>query len=410
MANEVSMRQEVKKHVATIHTSGELSLLERKLVNVLLLNAFDQLLGVRRHSIPVSLLTTMVGWNDSNNISNLKKALIKIATTAIEFDLLGDASQPWSTSTLIAGASLKNGVCSYEYSSFLAEKMANPEVYATINIAIQNQFNGGYALTLYENCKRFRKVGSTGWIQVDVWRKLLGAIAPMYDEFRHLSNHVIKKAVNEINQVSDLRITPEYQRKLRKVTHIKFLIEDNPQKSIYDAKALDEYDEIRQSNSYRRLIAHGIGEKLAITWIVQETDERIAQAIDYVEERDRKKLIRGSTGGYIRTLIENKADTGESDYNKKKKSLTEKAKNVQEAEAVFASVEAEREKRFKASVKLMTLEDRKSWVAKYFASAGAGREKYYDSEKATFKRGEPNINFLTWLRPLLQNEFNKIKP
>ncbi|MEM5398387.1 hypothetical protein, partial [Staphylococcus gallinarum] len=47
---------ELKKHVATVHVSGELSLLERKIVNVLLLNAYDELLTKKRHTLPVGIL------------------------------------------------------------------------------------------------------------------------------------------------------------------------------------------------------------------------------------------------------------------------------------------------------------------------------------------------------------------
>lgn len=65
---------ELRKHVAAIHTSGQLSFLERKMFNVLLANAFDTLLSKRRHGIPVSILSEMIGFN-SKNVGDLKEAL-----------------------------------------------------------------------------------------------------------------------------------------------------------------------------------------------------------------------------------------------------------------------------------------------------------------------------------------------
>lgn len=53
--------ENLRKHVAAIHTSGELSLLERKMANVFLLNAYDNLLNNRTHKINVKLLSTMLG-------------------------------------------------------------------------------------------------------------------------------------------------------------------------------------------------------------------------------------------------------------------------------------------------------------------------------------------------------------
>ena len=42
----------LKKHAAAIHCSGELSLVERKLSNILLLNAYEDLLTMDVHTIP----------------------------------------------------------------------------------------------------------------------------------------------------------------------------------------------------------------------------------------------------------------------------------------------------------------------------------------------------------------------
>ena len=55
----------LKKHVAAIHTDGQLSLLQRKLSNVLLVNAYDSLLTQAEHEIDEKTLCVMLGY-DSN--------------------------------------------------------------------------------------------------------------------------------------------------------------------------------------------------------------------------------------------------------------------------------------------------------------------------------------------------------
>lgn len=123
-----------------------------------------------------------------------KEALKKISTTPIEFDILHAAGdEEWGVTTLLSSANIRNGIVTYEYSSALANKLANPEIYLLININVQKQFSGAYALALYENCLRFKRTGSTGWISVDIWRKLLGAEASTYDEFKHFNSEVIKR-------------------------------------------------------------------------------------------------------------------------------------------------------------------------------------------------------------------------
>ena len=71
----------LKKNVGVVHTTGTLSLLERKISNVLLLNAYDNLLKNRTHSLRVGYLTALLGWTESNNIADLKDALKKIKTS-----------------------------------------------------------------------------------------------------------------------------------------------------------------------------------------------------------------------------------------------------------------------------------------------------------------------------------------
>ena len=80
-------RGAVKKHVAAIHVSGKLTLLQRKLSNVLLLNAYDTLISRTRHQIDARTLCLMIGYN-SNDIDTLKQSLKGLAETVAEWDML----------------------------------------------------------------------------------------------------------------------------------------------------------------------------------------------------------------------------------------------------------------------------------------------------------------------------------
>ena len=143
---------ELKKHAAIVHTSGQLTLLERKLVNVLLLNAYNNLPNNSSHAIPVRFLTAMVGWDESHDFAHLKRALKRIVGTPLELNVLGNAGKErWSATSLLASAEIEDGVCTYEYSRRMSELLYSPEMYAVINIAVQKEFKGGYALTLYEH-------------------------------------------------------------------------------------------------------------------------------------------------------------------------------------------------------------------------------------------------------------------
>ncbi|MFZ1510705.1 MAG: RepB family plasmid replication initiator protein, partial [Tabrizicola sp.] len=59
-------RGAVKKHVAAIHVSGKLTLLQRRLSNVLLLNAYDTLMTRGVHRIDARTLCLMIGYNSND--------------------------------------------------------------------------------------------------------------------------------------------------------------------------------------------------------------------------------------------------------------------------------------------------------------------------------------------------------
>jgi hypothetical protein len=379
---------ELKKHVATVHVSGELSLLERKIVNVLLLNAYDELLTKKRHTLPVGILCTMLGF-DSKNHDALKRALLKVMSTPISFDLLQDGGKTdWEASPLIAYASIKSGTCAYEYSDWLAEKLANPDIYTLININVQRQFSGGYALALYENCLRFKRTGSTGWISVETWRRLLGADASMYDEFKHFSSEVIKKAVKEINQVSNIIVTPEYKREARRVVQIRFLVEDNPQRSMLDNEEDEGQKAIRDSDAFKKLTKLGVGDRLAISWIQQEPDRALQTAL-YVEDRAKRKQIRGNAGGYARTVFEKGAriEITPTETAPEPKLST---KEVEEGAA------DERARRTSDKIKALSLKEKQQFAAEYMNEGGKGNT--YQHEQGTFKNALERTAYTSWLR------------
>jgi plasmid replication initiation protein len=357
--------EHIKKHVAAIHTSGELSLLERKTANVLLLNAYDELLTRREHTLPVKHLCAMLGWDDSNNIERLQEALRKLASTAIEFNMMEDGKKSWRVMAMLSYGVIEEGICVYSYTEYLAERLYNPEMYATINIGVQRRFEGSYALTLYENCIRYKAVGSTGWLELGLFRRIMGADAVLYDDFRRLNERVIKPSLKEINRVSDIQLLPEFQKQGRKVSAVRFLITENPQQTLLQPVIKEDHTKIRESELFKRLLEHGIGERLAILWIIQD-EARAKQVVEYVEEKASKKQVKGSTAGYIRTLYEGDAVVGQSPFEQKKIQENQ-AKLEAERREALAKQRARLEddfvrERTNEAVKALSPEDRHVWV------------------------------------------------
>ena len=290
-------RASVKKNVAAIHVSGKLTLLQRKLSNVLLLNAYDRLVTATRHQIDARTLCLMIGYN-SNDTATLRDALRGLAETVAEWDMLDERGrQEWGVSALLSYAKLKGGICEYAYSPALAEKLHDPKVFALINLNIQRRFTSGHGLALYENCYRFVRTGSTGWWPLETFRRLMGVDdSEYYRNFKHLNAKIIRAAVEEINRSSNIIVAPEFRRMGRAVAEIRFLIRENPQLAMFE---IDDGEAMRGSPVYARLLGQGVSDRLARQWIAEHGEAVVAEKLALVSGREGLR----NPAGYLRVAL-----------------------------------------------------------------------------------------------------------
>ena len=228
----INGRHIVKKHVATIHCSNKLSLLERKISNALLYHAFPKLKVQNVHEIKIDELKRLLGANTRNHKA-LKEALKKLISTLLEWNLLGEAVpemelEGWNASTILSSVSVQRGIIKYQYSELIKTLLIDPKIYGKINLTIQARFKSSYALALYENCSRYRGLPYTKSFDMAVFRRLMGVEDGKYNIFRDFNRRVLNPAITEINTCSDIRVTPELSRTGRVVKAIKFRIEERP--------------------------------------------------------------------------------------------------------------------------------------------------------------------------------------
>ncbi len=394
-----SSQELLKKHVSAIHISGALSLVERKLVNILLLNAYHNLLPVRTHSIPVEVLMPALGWEESQNIENLRKALATLASTPIEFDVMGDINQKWSVTSIISFGDITGGICTYRYDEFIAKKLHNPDIYARINIAIQRLFSSGKALALYENCIRYINVGSTGWMDLQTIRKLLDVNQEYYNDFRQLHSKIIKKAVEEINNCSDIEVSYDLKRENKKVSSIKFSLKRRKLNLTLENKEIDINEDVKNKDAFKKLIEHGFSEEKAISY-VSENEERVNQIVALAEEKDKEGSIKSTTTAFIRALLDQKIDLAKNVYEIKKEKqkieAVEEEKEIKEQEKIKEFLQIERNAAFKK-----ISENEKIVLAQEFIQSNEGKmyaEKFKPNGIKFFSDTLANLAFTSWIR------------
>ena len=302
----------IKKATEVVHIGNRLSLVERKVWNTLLHRAYTDLMKKSTHSITVRDLCRSCSFT-TNNLDSLKDALRGLRKTEIEWVALGgvnEKSETWTNIGFLSGVRIRRGRVEYSFDPFLRELLYHPRVFVLFMMKMQNQFRGSYALALYETCKRFERVKSTGYIPTDTWREILGVKGvAYYEDFRRFRSKLLTPAITEVNAVSDIKIKAEYRRENRRVVAIRFSVSPNPQiplftvegsrngpedgteeefskvieglskQEIEDLEASFERDEV-SSNAFirERFALHGYKNPairaLWMTYVVKQTQER----------------------------------------------------------------------------------------------------------------------------------------
>ena len=218
----------LKKHINAVHCSNNMSLMQRKAANVLLANAYNDLLEKDEFSIDVKTLCALMGFN-SKNLSKLRDALKGLMTTAVEWGVLDNNTDiktaHWKASTLLSSAEVVNGVCYYEYSNRIKKAFYYPDIFANINLKVQSQFKSSYGLALYENCSRYKNIKQTPWLKLEEVKKILGAFGSAYDRYGNFKNRVLDVAIKEVNQKADFKVSLLVKKKGKAVIAIKFEID-----------------------------------------------------------------------------------------------------------------------------------------------------------------------------------------
>jgi plasmid replication initiation protein len=328
---------ELKKHVGVIHSSNSVTLLQKKIANALLYNAYDDLQIKAEYQITIKDLCALIGY-DSNDSKTIKKALVALLSTVVQWNLIDknaiDTEGVWNASSIIADASINGSICTYSYSNRMRGLLHHPAMYGRLNMIVQAKFKSGYGLALYENCIRFQNLSSTPWIEFDVFRKLMGVEEKKYLIFRDFKRRVLDPAVSEVNKYAPILVKYELQKNQRKTSSIRFLIE----KRRHIQKSEDSEEVISSNRCLNKLkFDFGFSNKQATETIVNYGENYIFEKIAIIESS--QSFINGK----ILNLAKYLQDALAKDYQ-----LPKSSKEVMyKVNAEFQEKEKEEKKRNK---------------------------------------------------------------
>ena len=236
-------RNEFIKASPAIQIQSNITHLQRRVWNVLLANAYDELPNKDIHRVSIAELAEKLGF-DSRDIAHLKGTIEALVDHTVKWNVLGkDKKEVWGVASLLASAEIENGICTYGFAPHLRYKLYNPRIYTKLNLRLQNQFTHRYALILWELCFDYfdtaRDCGETPFIRLEKFRELMGIAPDDYPTFKTLNYRVIKPAIEEINELTSFFVEVEQKRQGRKIAFLKFQIlrlkqlDDSEQEPLY---------------------------------------------------------------------------------------------------------------------------------------------------------------------------------
>lgn len=322
------------KNIGAMHISNDLSLVERKIMNVILWHAlkaeqqnliFHHQDKKKYYKITLSEITEYIGWDGSHNISAIKNSMKNLVETSLRFNIFDKQKTNdgrWNVITNLLGGAIfhENGQeILYCFSDIIKDIILKPTLYGTLDLELQQNINSKYTLALWEylvgeialnnhNC-------TTEYLTMEDYVKLVAGSQTKYTEFRKISEKLIKKPSQELIEKTDIHFEPEYLKEGRRVVAIRFGVqphkrEPKARKVALNANQQDALLQISSNNQYEineRLVDLGVSESKRKQYVNQHSKEYLLHNINYVTSK-YSKTSNNIAGMVVKAIEENYAN------------------------------------------------------------------------------------------------------
>ena len=291
----------VIKHSSVIAMSNnDISLLQRKLFNFLVADAFVFLDEKEVFEVPISALTYYL-WFNSNNLKYLKQCMRELIWVVVEFNILWKDKDPWEASSLLSSVAFKKWICHYSFSPILREKLHQPNIYSKIQLNLVKMFRSKYALTIYELFVDYQKIKKTPMISLKDLKLLLWT-KDKYPEFKRFNSRIIIPSLKEINSIAWFKAECEYKKENKRVVAIKFIFSEIP----IERKSKKEIEKIEANIELQKILITKFGLTLrqANSVLKKYPIPYIRDSLDVVEIRRREQHVK-NIPAYTLTVLKN---------------------------------------------------------------------------------------------------------
>jgi uncharacterized FlaG/YvyC family protein len=233
----------IKTPQSLIHIKHRISLLQYKYWILLLRELREQFdsgtppdeNGFRY--VSMNKIETAIGYVP--NKAEFFKDLLALKNETIAFNVLEkDGQEAKYGAGFISEWKITSQRIAFKFPSVLENVMRGLEspkaIFQQLNWDIFNHFSGKYEAIIYKLCRDYVGVGRTPYMTVQEFRDYMGLKPTEYTPFMKLNEWIIKRPSDRINasDISDVSISPEYERNGRKILGLRFLVTKKNQVTI----------------------------------------------------------------------------------------------------------------------------------------------------------------------------------
>lgn len=280
---------------AVLLSVAALSLLQRRVVNAAWLLA-AQNPQQESYDVDLSYFKWLARYDNSENLAHLRKVLEECQEAKVK--VLEENANPskvkWVSVQLLGRVAIAGGRISFKVDELIRRELANPTGFTFLSVRIGAALSQ-YAYAFYERLGALRYQGTTDWFSLAEIRSWTNADAfPSLAEYKQFKRYVVDKAVTQINELTDIKVTYEVRTTpgSRKVAFMRFIIRDNPNGTlVLDATRPHELKDL-----YDTLVNDFALSQDEIQELVdnrdQYTDERIHAAIEFTRHRAKSGKVK----------------------------------------------------------------------------------------------------------------------
>jgi hypothetical protein len=306
----VEVLRQPNQTLAVLPVSGRITATMRKLfATMLFFSQQDGSKDVYRRSF--GELMALAEYNSRNTL-DLREQFKQLQSIQVEWNMQASDETRWGVSGMIAQAEIveHKGHATYVEWSLpprIRQELLDPTSYTALLLHMSTALRGGSSIALYEICSRY-KTSPTGLTMRQHWEWFCPRITGNPDmevtEYKYFKRDVLKRAMAEVNAMTDIEVTLIEHKMGRRVEQIQFKVtrKANPFVAWSDAPNSAASVDMDLMNN---IVAFGIKPKQAKIWCEEYDAAFLRKTIALVRQRESAVGLPklSSVAAYFRTAL-----------------------------------------------------------------------------------------------------------